>query len=104
MSKSRVPDPVVGINRLADNAATTQLTLTLPLPLHIHLLLVCAEFCDLGTFTSYASKVLTDPCDEQQMLQLLVLLQDAARGIAALHSSSVVHGDGEWAGRLAGRV
>jgi hypothetical protein len=39
--------------------------------------------------------VLTDPCDEQHMLQLLVLLQDAARGIAALHSKSVVHGDGE---------
>lgn len=69
--------------------------LMLHLHLHLCLLSVCAEFCDLGTFTSYASKVLTDPCEEQQMLQLLVLLQDAARGIAALHSKSVVHGDGE---------
>lgn len=52
------------------------------------------EYCDLGTLTNYASKVLTDPSDEHQMVQLLVLLQDAARGIAALHSKSVVHGDG----------
>jgi hypothetical protein len=29
-------------------------------------------------------------------MQMLVLLQDAARGIAALHSKSVVHGDGAW--------
>jgi hypothetical protein len=39
--------------------------------------------------------MLTDPSDNEQMMQLLVLLQDAARGIAALHSKSVVHGDGE---------
>jgi hypothetical protein len=39
--------------------------------------------------------MLTDPSDDEQMMQLLVLLQDAARGIAALHSKSVVHGDGE---------
>lgn len=70
--------------------------LMLMLPLPLRLFSMCAEFCDLGTFTSYASKVLTDPCDEQQMLQLLVLLKDAARGIAALHSNSIVHGDGEW--------
>jgi hypothetical protein len=64
---------------------------------HAHALavLLCAEFCDLGTFTSYASKVLKDPSDNEQMMQLLVLLMDAARGIAALHSKSVVHGDGE---------
>jgi hypothetical protein len=38
---------------------------------------------------------LKDPLDNEQMMQLLVLLMDAARGIAALHSKSVVHGDGE---------
>jgi len=53
------------------------------------------EYCDLGTLTSFTSKVLSDPSDDEQMVQLLVLLQDAARGIAALHSNSVVHGDGE---------
>jgi hypothetical protein len=34
-----------------------------------------------------------DPADDQQMLRLLLLLQDAARGLQALHSKSVVHGD-----------
>jgi hypothetical protein len=56
--------------------------------------LLPTEYCDLGTLTSYASKTLTDPSDEEQLMQMLVLLQDAARGIAALHSKFVVHGDG----------
>jgi serine/threonine protein kinase len=57
-----------------------------------------AEYCDHGTLTAYAATAVKDPCEERQLLQLLVLLQDAARGLVALHSKNVVHGDGEAAG------
>lgn len=57
-----------------------------------------AEYCDLGTLTSYAAKSIKDPVDEDQFMQLLVLLLDTACGLAALHSNNVVHGDGALSG------
>lgn len=58
------------------------------------------EYCDRGTLSSLVGKVPMDPADDLQMLRLLLLLQDAARGLQALHSKSVVHGDlvSAWSG------
>uniref|UniRef100_A0A383WBA4 Protein kinase domain-containing protein n=1 Tax=Tetradesmus obliquus TaxID=3088 RepID=A0A383WBA4_TETOB len=51
------------------------------------------EFCDCGTLSSWVGNTLMDPADTQQVLHLLLLLQDAARGVHHLHSKSIVHGD-----------
>ncbi|WIA14609.1 hypothetical protein OEZ85_003117 [Tetradesmus obliquus] len=51
------------------------------------------EYCDCGTLHQIASEWLPgEECDEQ-MLERLLLLRDAAQGLAALHAKNVVHGD-----------
>uniref|UniRef100_A0A383WIW4 Protein kinase domain-containing protein n=1 Tax=Tetradesmus obliquus TaxID=3088 RepID=A0A383WIW4_TETOB len=51
------------------------------------------EYCDCGTLHQIASEWLPgQECDEQ-MLERLLLLRDAAQGLAALHAKNVVHGD-----------
>lgn len=47
----------------------------------------------MGTLTGVASTwAMDDECDEQ-MLERLLLLQDTAQGLEALHSNHVVHAD-----------
>lgn len=47
----------------------------------------------MGTLSSIASTwELQDECDDQ-MLERLQLLRDAAQGLEALHTNHVVHGD-----------
>ena len=60
---------------------------------HCCICVALQEYCDHGTLSSLVGKLPMDPADDQQMLRLLLLLQDAARGLQALHSKSVVHGD-----------
>lgn len=51
------------------------------------------EYCDMGTLSSIASTwEPQEECDEQ-MLERLQLLRDAAQGLEALHTNHVVHGD-----------
>lgn len=51
------------------------------------------EFCDMGTLTSIAASWATDDECDEQMLERLQLLQDAAQGLEALHGNHIVHGD-----------
>lgn len=59
------------------------------------LLLLCGvqEYCDLGTLSNIVSEWSPGEGDEEQMILRLVLLQDTAKGLQALHSKNVVHGD-----------
>ncbi|WIA37005.1 hypothetical protein OEZ86_008242 [Tetradesmus obliquus] len=51
------------------------------------------EFCDRGTLADVAAGWQPKAECEAQMMERLLLLLDAAKGLAALHSESVVHGD-----------
>jgi tRNA A-37 threonylcarbamoyl transferase component Bud32 len=51
------------------------------------------EYCDCGTLDQIASEWIPEDECEEQMLERLLLLQDAAQGLAALHVKKVVHGD-----------
>ncbi|KAF6255835.1 kinase-like domain-containing protein [Scenedesmus sp. NREL 46B-D3] len=51
------------------------------------------ELCDCGTLCSWVGDTALGDGNTEQELQLLLLLQDAARGVAHLHSRSIVHGD-----------
>eukprot|EP00878_Enallax_costatus_P018455 GHUV01019427.1.p1 GENE.GHUV01019427.1~~GHUV01019427.1.p1 ORF type:complete len:578 (+),score=131.42 GHUV01019427.1:188-1921(+) len=52
------------------------------------------EYCDLGTLGGVAAHNWSPlQEDDQQMLQRLLLLQDTAMGLAALHAEATVHGD-----------
>lgn len=51
------------------------------------------EFCDRGTLADVAAGWQPEAECEAQMMERLLLLLDAAKGLAALHSESVVHGD-----------
>eukprot|EP00775_Hariotina_reticulata_P003757 gene3757-4016_t len=54
---------------------------------------IVMELCDCGSLYDVAAE--WDPLQEndQQMLERLMLLMDAARGLEALHEANVVHGD-----------
>lgn len=51
------------------------------------------ELCDKGTLSSNMQQWKRHGEGEEQMLQRLMLLQDAARGLALLHGRNIVHGD-----------
>jgi serine/threonine protein kinase len=51
------------------------------------------EYCDCGTLNAIASEWIPEEECEEQMLERLLLLQDAAQGLKALHAKNVVHGD-----------
>ncbi|KAF8061385.1 Acad10 [Scenedesmus sp. PABB004] len=54
---------------------------------------IILEYCDLGTLANIAAEwIPEEECDEQ-MLERLLLLRDAAQGLRLLHSKSIAHGD-----------
>lgn len=51
------------------------------------------ELCDCGSLYDVAAEWDSQQENDQQMLERLMLLRDAACGLEALHEANVVHGD-----------